>query len=92
LQVVSSGPMHGYAIIKELSRRSGGRFDLPEGTVYPALDRLEREGLLESWWSEAAGRKRRCYAITKKGRIALGEQTEHWWAFADAMKVLLDAR
>ena len=89
LQVVSSGPMHGYGIIRELSRRSQGSFDLPEGTVYPALHRLEHDGLLESWWAVEAGRRRRIYAITRKGQVALGEQSDSWWAFAAAMQTVL---
>lgn len=89
LQVVSSRPMHGYAIIRELSRRSQGTFDLPEGTVYPALHRLEQAGLLESWWAEESGRRRRIYAVTQRGRVALGEQCDNWWAFAETMKIVL---
>jgi DNA-binding PadR family transcriptional regulator len=46
LAVLSSGPAHGYAVIEEIKRRSGGAFDLPEGTVYPVLHRLEQAGLL----------------------------------------------
>jgi hypothetical protein len=50
LAVVGDGPAHGYALIELLKQRSGGVFDLPEGTVYPALHRLEAEGLLASGW------------------------------------------
>ncbi|MGI8862986.1 MAG: PadR family transcriptional regulator [Solirubrobacteraceae bacterium] len=49
--LASTGPLHGYSIIEELSLRSGGSFTLPEGTIYPALHRREREGLLSSRWS-----------------------------------------
>ena len=61
LSVLSSGPAHGYAIISALRDRSGGTFDLPEGTIYPALHRLEDAGLLASTWDQglrppAAGR------------------------------------
>ena len=52
LAAVRARPAHGYAVIDELRRRSGGTFDLPEGTVYPALHRLERGGLLASHWSD----------------------------------------
>ena len=57
LAALRPGPAHGYAIIEELRRRSGGTFDLPEGTIYPALHRLERQGLIESEWSDASGRR-----------------------------------
>ena len=50
LAILGSGPMHGYAVVQELKGRSGGTFDLPEGSVYPALHRLERNGLLRSRW------------------------------------------
>jgi PadR family transcriptional regulator PadR len=55
LGVVRDSPAHGYAIIEELRRSSGGALDLPEGTVYPALHRLEKAGLLASRWSEEGG-------------------------------------
>src|SRR4051812_50080651 len=58
LAVLSAGPLHGYAVIEELKARSGGELDLPEGTVYPALHRLERRGLLKRGWAEAGGRPR----------------------------------
>jgi DNA-binding PadR family transcriptional regulator len=52
LAVLADGPLHGYAIIEKLKRRSDGTFELPEGTVYPALHRLEAGGLLSSEWSD----------------------------------------
>jgi PadR family transcriptional regulator len=82
--VASTGPLHGYSIIEELGRRSGGGFTLPEGTVYPALHRLEREGLLTSRWSQATARRRRVYDLTARGRRALGREREAWSAFAGA--------
>ena len=59
LSAVSSGPAHGYRMIERLRERSEGAFDLREGTVYPALHRLERDGLLESRWADDAPRRRR---------------------------------
>jgi PadR family transcriptional regulator PadR len=82
--LASTGPLHGYSIIEELSRRSAGGFTLPEGTVYPALHRLEREGLLISRWSQAAARRRRVYELTARGRRALSREREAWSAFAGA--------
>ena len=89
LAVVSDGAKHGYAIIDELRERSGDQFDLPEGTVYPALHRLEKAGLLESDWAEVNGRRRRTYRLTRKGHGALGEQKRVWDEFSDAIAAVL---
>ena len=89
LAVVRVKPAHGYAIIEELKRRSGGTFDLPEGTVYPALHRLERAGLLSSSWSDETGRKRRIYELTKAGLHALGEYQSDWRRFAEGINTVL---
>lgn len=78
LAVLRLGPRHGYAVINELRDRSGGTFDLPEGTVYPALHKLERAGLVASEWTTVDGRRRRLYALTSPGAAALAEQTEDW--------------
>jgi DNA-binding PadR family transcriptional regulator len=82
--LATTGPLHGYAIIETLTERSGGSFVLPEGTVYPALHRLEREGLLSSRWSQAAPRRRRLYQLTARGRRALERERSSWAAFVDA--------
>jgi PadR family transcriptional regulator, regulatory protein PadR len=89
LAVVAAGPAHGYAIIEELKRRSGGTFTLPEGTVYPALHRLERAGLLESGWSASTGRKRRVYKLTRRGRRQLEARKSEWRDFARAIDAVL---
>lgn len=89
LAVIARAPAHGYAIIDELRARSGETFDLPEGTVYPALYRMERAGLLTSRWESPDGRRRRTYRITKRGRAALVEQTRDWHNFATAMNQVL---
>ena len=65
------GPAHGYAIIASLRERSLGAFDLPEGTVYPALYRLERDGLVDSEWDASAARRRRVYSLTPAGASVL---------------------
>jgi PadR family transcriptional regulator, regulatory protein PadR len=85
LAVLEKGPAHGYAIIDTLRQRSGGTFNLPEGTVYPALHRLEESGLLSSQWSENGGRRRRIYQLTSKGRLALARRHEEWSQFAQAV-------
>ena len=89
LAVVAAGTAHGYAIIEELKARSGGTFALPEGTVYPALHRLERAGLLASSWSDAAGRKRRVYRLTRRGRRELELRRDEWRSFANAVEAVL---
>lgn len=89
LAVVAAGPAHGYAIIEELKLRSRGTFALPEGTVYPALHRLERAGLLASGWSSASGRKRRVYKLTARGRRRLDTSKREWSDFASAVDAVL---
>jgi PadR family transcriptional regulator, regulatory protein PadR len=89
LSVLAAGPAHGYAIITALRERSGGTFDLPEGTIYPALHRLEDAGLLGSSWADAEGRKRRVYALTDKGVTALAAQRTEWRRFATGMQAVL---
>ena len=68
-----------------LRERSAGTFDLPEGTVYPALHRLEEDGLLSSQWSETGGRRRRVYQLTPLGDLALAARQEEWKRFAKAV-------
>jgi DNA-binding PadR family transcriptional regulator len=89
LAVVAAAPAHGYAIIQELKLRSGGTFALPEGTVYPALHRLERSGLLSSGWANAGGRRRRVYRLTRRGRTRLESRRREWRAFSSAVDAVL---
>ncbi|MBV8387210.1 MAG: helix-turn-helix transcriptional regulator [Acidimicrobiia bacterium] len=89
LAVVSDGPAHGYALITRLRERSDGTFDLPEGTVYPALHRLERQGLLQSEWADLSGRRRRVYRITAKGATALAAGQQEWRTFATSVGSVL---
>jgi DNA-binding PadR family transcriptional regulator len=89
LAVVAAAPAHGYAIIEELKLRSRGAFSLPEGTVYPALHRLERAGLLNSGWSASTGRKRRVYKLTRRGRGQLEARKSEWRDFARAIDAVL---
>jgi PadR family transcriptional regulator PadR len=78
LAVLESQPQHGYAIIEALKERSGGELDVPTGTVYPALRRLERAGYLRSSWSNVGGRERRTYALTGAGTRELAAQRGQW--------------
>ena len=91
LSVLSRGPGHGYEVITRLKERSDGAFALPEGTVYPALHRLESAGLLASSWDVVAGRRRRIYHLTLAGEAALAEQTAQWREFSGSMAQVLGA-
>jgi PadR family transcriptional regulator PadR len=90
LAAVQPGPAHGYAIAEKLRTRSSGTFDLPEGTLYPALHRLERAGLLNSRWSEVNGRRRRVYQLTAKGQRALAVRHDEWRDFARAVQSVVE--
>ncbi len=76
---------HGYAVIEEIRRRSGGTLDLPEGTVYPVLHRLEEANLLSSRWDDSSGRKRRMYTLTSAGRRGLADRRNLWSRFVAAV-------
>jgi len=90
LAALSAGPAHGYAVIEEIRRRSGQAFDLPEGTIYPALHRLEQAGFLSSRWVVAESRRqRRVYTLTRRGERALTERRAIWQQFCEAMGGLL---
>lgn len=91
LSVLVGGPLHGYGIVTELRRRSGEDLDLAEGTLYPALHRLESEGLLNSAWSDDAPRRRRVYQLTKRGTAALESRRQEWRLFAAAVERVVDA-
>ncbi|GII57184.1 PadR family transcriptional regulator [Planotetraspora thailandica] len=90
LSVVEHEPLHGYAIIEALRERSGGALDVPTGTVYPALRRLERMGWLTSEWATEGGRKRRTYRLTDSGRAALAGERSAWNSFTTAIGSVLD--
>jgi DNA-binding PadR family transcriptional regulator len=92
LATVRTGPRHGYGIVEELCRLSGGVFDLPEGTIYPALHRLEQEGLLASRWEMDGGRRRRVYLLTAAGRAALTKRRRAWDDFAKAVTAVLEGK
>jgi PadR family transcriptional regulator, regulatory protein PadR len=89
LAAIESSPAHGYAIAETLRARSDGAFDLPEGTLYPALHRLERAGLIASRWSEVGGRRRRVYRLTRKGHQALAARHGEWRDFARAVRAVV---
>jgi PadR family transcriptional regulator len=89
LATLEGGPRHGYAIKEALRAGSGGRFDLPTGTIYPALHRLERAGLISGSWSTVDGRRRRSYQLTGAGRRKLDGDRSDWHQFASTVTALL---
>ena len=92
LAVLEPGPQHGYAVIEALRAGSDGALDLPTGTIYPALHRLERAGLIASDWETVGGRRRRAYRLTAAGRAALREHRAVWTEFSAAVTALLIPR
>jgi PadR family transcriptional regulator PadR len=90
LAALDAGPRHGYAVKEALREGSGGRFDLPTGTVYPALHRLEAAGLITGAWSVNDGRRRRSYRLTPAGRRRLTGDRANWREFAAAVTTLLE--
>jgi transcriptional regulator len=89
LAVVEHEPLHGYAIMEALQRRSDGALALPTGTLYPALRRLERAGYLHSEWGTVSGRRRRTYRLTAAGRRTLAAERSEWRDFAAVVEGVL---
>jgi PadR family transcriptional regulator PadR len=90
LAVLRSGPCHGYAIAREIERRSAGALRCREGTLYPALHSLERRGLIAGEWRAEGGRERRVYSLTDRGAAELAERAAAWEAFAAAVRQVLE--
>ncbi|HWL45614.1 MAG TPA: helix-turn-helix transcriptional regulator [Ilumatobacter sp.] len=82
LAALAEGPKHGYAIARHLDEHSGGRFAIQEGTLYPALHRLEVDGLVASERTTVAGRQRRVYTLTANGSAALASRRREWEQYA----------
>jgi PadR family transcriptional regulator PadR len=90
LYLINHQPMYGYYIIKELDKRSNGYFQFKEGTLYPALHRLEKAGLIQGKWQRLpSGQERRYYYITQKGQKALAERLAAWQDFATAVALIM---
>jgi DNA-binding PadR family transcriptional regulator len=89
LAAVAAGEAHGYAIIKRLKGQTEGLLELGEGTLYPALHRLESSGLVSSSWAIVSGRRRRLYDITPIGLDALARERQEWSAFSRAVDAIL---
>jgi transcriptional regulator len=89
LEVTSHEPTYGYAITQEVLSRSAGRFELKEGSLYPALHRLERQKLIKATWSEVEGRKRKYYQITAAGAKILAAKRKEWQEFSQGINGVL---
>jgi PadR family transcriptional regulator PadR len=89
LAVLGDGPAHGYGIAAELKRRSGGQLEVLEGSLYPALHRLEDAGWVDSDWETNEGRRRRSYSLTADGKVELRARAARWTAFRSFMDALL---
>src|SRR5690349_16496366 len=84
LAVLEDAPGHGYELARRLAARSGGELGVPEGSLYPALHRLERGGLVASAWSDGGGRRRRVYRLTAAGRREVARSRAEWQTFSSA--------
>lgn len=92
LKTLSLAPMHGWGIGQRIQQISGGELEANQGSLYPALQRLEHRGLITSDWQVTENNRRaRYYEITAAGRRALGEEAESWRRFAAAMETMLRA-
>ena len=89
LAILPRDPLLGYAVVQALRAQSDGTFNLPEGTVYPALHRLERAGLLRSRWEIVGGRRRRVYSLSPKGQRASEVTRDEWRSFRRAVDGVL---
>ncbi len=90
LASLEPGPQHGYAVMEALRAATGGRLDLPTGTIYPALHRLADAGLINGSWSVVGGRRRRVYQLTEAGARALSGKRADWLDFAATISAALE--
>lgn len=90
LLVEAGEPLHGYAVIRRLEEASQGLFPFREGLVYPALHRMEQEGLLSSQWvGDASSRRRKMYTVTSKGRDRLAQDIGRWQEVSQSVNRML---
>jgi PadR family transcriptional regulator, regulatory protein PadR len=90
LQALEHEPSHGYRIAQRIKARSKGVLDFKEGTLYPALHKLNNEGLVESYEGAENGRPRRYYRLTKSGRATLGKDRAEWRELSRAVTMILE--
>jgi PadR family transcriptional regulator len=92
LKAVSLGPLHGYGVLLRIQQISQNRLQIQQGSLYPALYRLEHQGLITSEWGESENkRKAKFYQLTAAGRRALKEETAYWRRFSEAIGFALEA-
>jgi PadR family transcriptional regulator, regulatory protein PadR len=92
LKAVSLGPLHGYGVLLRIEQISGGAFLIEQGALYPALYRLEEQGLLDAEWGVSENNRRaKYYRLTVRGRKRLRDETEKWNRFATAVATALRA-
>ena len=89
LTVLSSGKKYGYLLQQELRDTSRGMVDMPAGTLYPLLHRLEADKLIRSRWDESTGRRRKWYELTEAGRKRLSQQAREWHEYAECLREML---
>jgi DNA-binding PadR family transcriptional regulator len=89
LEVAGQGSTYGYELALTVAERSNGYFELKEGSLYPALHRLERRKLLRSFWREADGRRRKYYELTQAGRAELAARKKSWFSFTAGVNGVL---
>ena len=91
LKAVSLGPLHGYGVLLRIQQISGERLQIQQGSLYPALYRLEHQGLIRSEWGESDNkRKAKFYSLTAAGRRRFQEETRNWARMADIIAAVLD--
>src|SRR5580693_1781953 len=91
LKVIALGPVHGYAIAQRLNQVSRDVVQAPQGSLYPALHRLENRGLLAADWKQTeTGREAKFYRLTRKGKIQLESETASWQRLAEAVSLILN--
>jgi PadR family transcriptional regulator len=91
LKAVSLGPLHGYGVLLRIQQISGNRLEIQQGSLYPALYRLERQELIESEWGASDNnRKARFYRLTAAGRRQLAQETRDWKRMADIIAGILE--
>jgi PadR family transcriptional regulator, regulatory protein PadR len=92
LSVLNSGSAHGYEIVRRINELSEGIFEWQEGTIYPALHKLEARELIQGQWVEASsGKMRRVYSLTKRGKRSLIADAQEWSIYSKAVETILEA-
>ena len=92
LKAVSLAPLHGYGVLLRIGQISNNALEITQGSLYPALYRLEHQGLIEAEWGESDNkRKARFYRLTRKGRVRLKEETANWSRLAAAIAAAMSA-